>query len=57
MVVYRARYQATLKYNLRIKLEARWIKLLLQHAPNQNEHVVRYYGRYSNRSNRNLGKS
>ena len=27
-----------------------WLELLLQHVPDQGEHLVRYYGWYSNRS-------
>jgi len=27
-----------------------WLKLLLQHVPDRDEHRVRYYGCYSNRS-------
>jgi hypothetical protein len=35
---------------------AAWLKLLLQHVPDRGEHLVRYYGWYSNRSrgDRNL---
>ncbi len=29
---------------------AQWLKLLLQHVPDKGEHLVRYYGWYSNRS-------
>ena len=29
---------------------AAWLKLLLQHVPNRGDHLVRYYGWYSNRS-------
>ncbi len=29
---------------------AAWLKLLLQHVPDRGEHLVRYYGWYSNRS-------
>ncbi len=27
---------------------AAWLKLLLQHVPDRGEHLVRYYGWYSN---------
>jgi|TARA_Y100000310_G_scaffold236714_1_gene239950 hypothetical protein len=29
---------------------AAWLKLLLPHVPDRDEHRVRYYGCYSNRS-------
>ena len=29
---------------------AQWLELLLQHVPDKGEHLVRYYGWYSNRS-------
>ena len=28
---------------------AKWLELLLQHVPDKGEHLVRYYGWYSNR--------
>ncbi len=56
MVVYRSRHHATLKRNFQIMPGAAWLKLLLQHVPDRGEHLVRYYGWYSNRSrgDRNL---
>ncbi|MCP5013740.1 MAG: hypothetical protein GY938_00485, partial [Ketobacter sp.] len=50
MVVYRSKHHATLKRNFQIMLGAAWLKLLLQHVPDRGEHLVRYYGWYSNRS-------
>ncbi len=50
MVVYRSRHHATLKRNFQIMPGAAWLKLLLQHVPDRGEHLVRYYGWYSNRS-------
>ncbi len=29
---------------------AKWLELLLQHVPDRGEHLVRYYGWYSNRA-------
>ncbi len=48
MVVYRSRHHATLKRNFQIMPGAAWLKLLLQHVPDRGEHLVRYYGWYSN---------
>jgi hypothetical protein len=50
MVVYRSKHHATLKRNFQIMPGAAWLKLLLQHVPDRGEHLVRYYGWYSNRS-------
>ena len=49
-MVYRSRHHATLKRNFQIMPGAAWLKLLLQHVPDRGEHLVRYYGWYSNRS-------
>ena len=50
VVVYRSKLHATLKRNFQIMPGAAWLKLLLQHVPDRGEHLVRYYGWYSNRS-------
>ncbi|MCP4264416.1 MAG: hypothetical protein GY777_02375, partial [Candidatus Brocadiaceae bacterium] len=50
MVVYRSKHHATLKRNFQIMPGVAWLKLLLQHVPDRGEHLVRYYGWYSNRS-------
>ena len=39
-----------LERNYQIMPSAQWLELLLQHVPDQGEHLVRYYGWYSNRS-------
>jgi hypothetical protein len=31
-------------------LALKWLRLLMNHIPDQYEHLVRYYGYYSNRS-------
>jgi len=41
---------ATLKRNFQIMPGATWLKFLLQQVPDRGEHLVRYYGWYSNRS-------
>lgn len=50
MVIYRSKHHATLKRNFQIMPGASWLKLLLEHIPDRGEHLVRYYGWYSNRS-------
>jgi hypothetical protein len=50
MVIYRSKHHATLKRNFQIMSGAVWLRLLLQHIPDRGEHLVRYYGWYSNRS-------
>ncbi len=50
MIVYRSKMHATFKRNFQLVPGARWLELLLQHVPDKNEHLVRYYGYYSNRS-------
>ena len=49
VVVYRSKMHATLKRNFQVLPGAAWLKLLLQHVPDRGEHLVRYYGWYSNR--------
>ncbi|MFQ5938373.1 MAG: transposase, partial [Acidiferrobacterales bacterium] len=49
-VIYRSKLHATLKRNFQLMPGAQWLKLLLQHIPDRYEHLVRYYGYYSNRS-------
>lgn len=50
MIVYRSRMHQSLKRNYQVMPGAQWLALLLQHVPDQGEHLVRYYGWYSNRS-------
>lgn len=50
VVVYRSKLHATLKRNSQVMPGAAWLELLLQHVPDRGEHLVRYYGWYSNRS-------
>jgi hypothetical protein len=39
----------TLKRNFQVMPGAQWLQLLIQHIPDKNEHLVRYYGAYGNR--------
>ena len=48
-VIYRSKMHATLKRNFQVMPGAQWLQLLIQHIPDKNEHLVRYYGAYSNR--------
>jgi len=41
---------ARLKRNFQSMPGAAWLTLFLQHVPDRGEHLVRYYGGYSNRS-------
>ena len=50
MIVYRSKMHQSLKRNYQIMPGAQWLALLLQHVPDKGEHLVRYYGWYSNRS-------
>jgi len=50
MVVYRSRMHKSLKRNCQVMPGAQRLALLLQHVPDKGEHLVRYYGRYANRS-------
>jgi hypothetical protein len=50
MVVYRSRLHATLKRNYQLMPALKWLRLLTNHIPDKYEHLVRYYGYYSNRS-------
>ena len=50
MIVYRSKMHQGLKRNYQIMPGTQWLALLLQHVPDQGEHLVRYYGGYSNRS-------
>jgi len=44
MLVYRSKHHAILKRNFQIMPGTAWLKLLLQHVPDQREHLVRFYG-------------
>jgi hypothetical protein len=50
VVVYRSKMHASLKRNFQIMPGAQWLKLLIRHIPDPGEHLVRYYGWYSNRA-------
>jgi len=50
MVIYRSKLHATLKRNYQLLPALKWLRLLLNHVPDKYEHLVRYYGYYSNRS-------
>ncbi len=50
MVIYRSKLHATLKRNYQLMPALKWLRLLLNHVPDKYEHLVRYYGYYSNRS-------
>ena len=50
MVVYRSKLHATLKRNYQLMPALKWLRLLMNHIPDKYEHLVRYYGYYSNRS-------
>ncbi|MBA3565121.1 MAG: transposase [Gammaproteobacteria bacterium] len=49
-VIYRSKMHATLKRNYQLMPALKWLRLLLNHVPDKYEHLVRYYGYYSNRS-------
>ena len=50
MVIYRSKFHASLKRNYQLLPATQWLKLLLPHIPDKYEHLVRYYGWYSNRA-------
>lgn len=50
MVIYRSKLHATLKRNFQLMPALKWLRLLMNHIPDKYEHLVRYYGHYSNRS-------
>ena len=50
MVIYRSKMRATLKRNYQLMPALKWLRLLMNHIPDKYEHLVRYYGYYSNRS-------
>ncbi len=50
MVVYRSKFHASLKRNYQLLPAVKWLTLLLAHIPDKYEHLVRYYGWYSNRA-------
>ena len=41
---------ATLKRNYQLMPALKWLRMLMNHIPDKYEHLVRYYGYYSNRS-------
>ena len=50
MVIYRSKLHATLKRNFQLMPALKWLRLLLNHVPEKYQHLVRYYGHYSNRA-------
>ena len=50
MVIYRSKFHASIKRNYQLLPALQWLKLLLAHIPDKYEHLVRYYGWYSNRA-------
>ena len=50
MVIYRSKLHATLKRNYQLMPALKWLRLLMNHIPDKYEHLVHYYGYYSNRS-------
>ncbi len=50
MVICRSKSHATLKRNYQLMPASKWLRLLMNHIPDKYEHLVRYYGYYSNRS-------
>jgi hypothetical protein len=50
MVIYRSRMHATLKRNYQLMPALKWLRILMDHIPDRNQHLVRYYGYYSNRT-------
>jgi hypothetical protein len=50
LVIYRSKMHATLERNYQLMPALKWLRLLLNHVPDEYEHLVRYYGYYSNRS-------
>jgi len=50
MVIYRSKPHATMKRNYQLMPAIKWLRLLMNHIPDRCEHLVRYYGYYSNRS-------
>ena len=49
-VLYRSKMNPVLKRNCEVFPVRDWIAALTAHVPNQGEHLVRYYGWYSNAS-------
>jgi hypothetical protein len=50
VIVYRSKLHATLKRSLQIIPGSKWMEMLFQYVPDRGWHLVRYYGRYSNRA-------
>jgi hypothetical protein len=50
MVIYRSKLRATLKRNYQLMSALKWLRMPMNHIPDKYEHLVRYYGYYSNRS-------
>ena len=49
-VIYRSKPHATLKRNYQLMPAIKWLRMLMNHIPDKYEHLVRYYGHYSNRT-------
>lgn len=50
MVIYRSKLHATLKRKYQLMPTLKWLRLLMNHIPDKHEHLLRYYGNYSNHS-------
>jgi hypothetical protein len=48
-VIYRSRLHKGLKRNFQLMPGAQWLEMLCRHIPDRFEHLVRYFGWYSNR--------
>lgn len=49
IVIYRSRLHKGLKRNFQLVPGAQWLEMLCRHIPDRFEHLVRYFGWYSNR--------
>ena len=49
-VIYRSKLHATPKRNYELMPALKWLRLLMNHIPDNNEHLALHYGYYSNRS-------
>ena len=49
MVIYRSRLHQRLKRNFQPMPGAQWLEMLCRHIPDRFEHLVRYFGLYSDR--------
>ena len=47
-IIYRSKMHPVLKRNFEVFSACNWLAALTAHIPNAGEHLVRYYGWYSN---------